>query len=370
MKTLPIVTVANRQYLAGAQFLLQSVLESYRGPDRIKFYVFHVKNHLTKNVIDAFLAYFQDMPVDVKFVTSPDIETGDTAETFRRYDAKCDDLIARYPGIWAPFKSLTFLKAWLADALPDEKEVAFIDADAFVFGDIQRLFEFERTRAIAAAYDNWPAGWTMWYNDELAGEIPFLHLNEKMGHYQGYFNTGVFIADLDRWREIGLQEKVKDLMDRYFITYAEQDALNHLLLTDKDTLPPHFNTFFSALAAFPFGARLGMIKYDTEPGRPVIVHFNGCFKPIHKKFNDYTLPDNVYGSGQKVNELPPEIAQDPIFQRYNYIKRRVMIKELFQQHLSRSPDASTWHDLSISPQTMKEIEKGILASQEYQQRGS
>lgn len=368
MKTLPIVTIANRQYLAGAQFLLQSIIDSYPGPERLRFYVFHVKNHLPREAIQEFKDYFQDSNVDVEFVTSPDIESGPTRDAFDRYDAKCDDIVAKHPGVWAPFRSLTFLKAWLADALPGESEVVFIDADAFVFGDIRRLFEFKRTRAIAAAYDNWPSGWTMWFNDDLADEIPFLHLHEEMGHYQGYFNTGVFIADLDRWRSMDLQSQVRVLMDRYFVTYAEQDALNHLLLTDKDTLPPHFNAFFGSLVAFPFEARLGMIKYDTEPGRPVIVHFNGCFKPIHKRFNDYVLPDNVYGPGCVANELPPEIANDPIFRRYNNIKRKVMIRELYRELLDREPDSGSWQSLIESPIAIEDIKKQIIRSDEYRGR--
>jgi lipopolysaccharide biosynthesis glycosyltransferase len=86
-----------------------------------------------------------------------------------------------------------------------------------------------------------------------------------------YFNCGVFIADLNYWREAKIADKVLDYLRTYGVpALVDQDILNPLLWDVLYPLPMEFNLF----CGWTF--HLGNFYSN-----PVIVHFIGPNKPWH-----------------------------------------------------------------------------------------
>lgn len=327
----PIVTVSDTKYLPSVQFCLESILYTYKGNERLKFYVLSHSSDISQKEIDDFLYFFSADNVDVKFVTSPDLESSETMAVFENYAEKKTKYLndlghgQRVVPNWRALR-----KVWLHDAVPEEK-VLYLDCDTYLYGNIQHIFDFKTKMPFAAALDPWPSTWTQLggiFNKIVPGANLFnwTHLSHP---YMSYFNTGVFIADLNYWREHKLHEKAKQLMDEYIILYTDQDLLNYFFKDNFMVLPIQFNSQGKMLVKANFG-----IDYTNEPGAPVVVHFASSFKPCFKKFNQYQLYDTP--EGETVDNLPAEYYV-PAFTRYNMIKRRVMIKELYMSMLKRKP---------------------------------
>lgn len=87
-----------------------------------------------------------------------------------------------------------------------------------------------------------------------------------------YFSNGIFIADLNFWREEGIEEKLINLIKNGGPLFlAEQDAMNSILIDYWSPLPMSFNMFDWMVYANPHIAEAN--------SNPLIVHFVGVEKP-------------------------------------------------------------------------------------------
>ena len=152
---------------------------------------------------------------------------------------------------------------------PSVERVLFLDADMLVFQDLAELWETPLDdHVLAAAADfavplcSAPRGVKGW----TALGIP---------HDAPYFNCGVLLIDLGRYRERGVTRRVHQYFEttRERIDFLHQEALNAVLWDDWKPLDSCWNLLASCVGR----------PYDQTASagwrRPGIVHFAGRMKP-------------------------------------------------------------------------------------------
>lgn len=142
-----------------------------------------------------------------------------------------------------------------------------MDVDVVFRGNISDLFNFDlRGKTIGAVAEHYPSAEAK--KEHLKGLCASLSLPLPTDSF--YFNAGVLLIDLDRWRENKVEETTLELIRNHpeKLKIHDQDALNAVLVGDAKELPPKFN-FLTA--------QVGNAAFN-EPN-PLIVHFAGGDKP-------------------------------------------------------------------------------------------
>lgn len=151
----------------------------------------------------------------------------------------------------------TYYRILLADLLPKEiTKVLYLDADIITLADIAPLFDTEiEGVAIAAVADG-----------ILSQQQRWLALSVEQPHY---FNAGVLLMNLARWRENNLTEQVFSILNEGLDwKYNDQDVLNLALNNSVKLVDTKWNT-----QSFHFR--------QNPSAQPHIVHFTESEKPWH-----------------------------------------------------------------------------------------
>jgi lipopolysaccharide biosynthesis glycosyltransferase len=163
----------------------------------------------------------------------------------------------------------TYFRILIPKILPDDVDkVLFLDSDIIVRGSVTELYSEPIDGHTHAAVEN-PLS---------QGDV------ERLGIPGGstYFNAGVLLLNIHRWRAEQLSERVLDYVkvDPGRLLWWDQDALNATLHGRWRQCRPTWNAqeaFFRNLSA----SELGVSEEDLFEVRsnPRIVHFSGSRKP-------------------------------------------------------------------------------------------
>jgi lipopolysaccharide biosynthesis glycosyltransferase len=122
---------------------------------------------------------------------------------------------------------------------------------------------------------------------------------ELFGIYKGkYCNSGVILIDLNKWKEQGITEKVKDCVhqNKGYVFFMEQSVFNIVLQGNIAYIPAIYNTstimqMFSPKELW----RMRKPKYfyndqeiEMAVQDPTIIHMTGLFYVINKPWNEVT----------------------------------------------------------------------------------
>jgi lipopolysaccharide biosynthesis glycosyltransferase len=148
-------------------------------------------------------------------------------------------------------------RIYLGSVLPEYQKAIYIDPDTVIARDVDMLLNYPlRNKLLAIAELN-------------AENVRVFSTSDRP-----YFNNGVFIADLDYWRESGAEEKMNDFTIKYGPTLCpEQDAMNFAFIDVWSPLPYSFNTFHYWMND------QRMYQFSEYNKDPMIVHFVGPDKP-------------------------------------------------------------------------------------------
>jgi lipopolysaccharide biosynthesis glycosyltransferase len=140
----------------------------------------------------------------------------------------------------------------------DVPRVLYLDADILVLHDLNALWDADLKDAIIGAV----------LDDNLDPQIKARTPNvEKFPRVKDYFNAGVLLIDLDRWRKERISETALEYLARYPNSpLADQDALNVACDGRWMKLDLHWN-FYNHLRTAIFDLPIAQ--------RPKIVHFTG-----------------------------------------------------------------------------------------------
>ena len=218
----------------------------------------------------------QELPIDV-YVINADIDQ-DTwrklemiAERFgnnmidvKIFDHDLDGLVTPHH-----LTRETYYRLFIPEKVHVSK-VLYLDADIAVNGSISGLYDINVDDYYLAAA-NTPG---------FVG-----HKDLEMSKGSRYFNAGVMLINVARWREERLKERVIDVVRRkpWAIQFADQCGLNSVVDGGWKEIHPKFNfqSFFfkegidDYSAFFPNGELIAAIR------SPVILHYSGTSKPWH-----------------------------------------------------------------------------------------
>lgn len=181
-------------------------------------------------------------------------------------------MLSRFPG-----NPRFGLEAWyrvlLPELLPEVERVLYLDADTLVLAPLRPLWETDLGERIAAAVHN------PMYAFLDAGFMAALGL----GSPRDYFNSGVLLLDLKRWRQAGLSAE----LNRFVASYGEvqnwpdQNALNAVLCRGRCLL---LSPVWNAQNVY-FDLSAGQLHLPLDAVReirsnPRIVHFVAPYKPL------------------------------------------------------------------------------------------
>ncbi len=172
------------------------------------------------------------------------------------------------------FPASVWHRLFLGSILEDYDKVIYFDTDILIVDDVQPIFNYPMYGKLMAVYD-------------ANIGLPYLY-NVHRGHIS-HFISGMFIADLNWWRDSGIEKKFEEdikqngpheLMDEYL--------LNKYAIADWHALPTTFNFCFFNFDAY------GVPNWDSS-GLPlhfkhaIAIHYAGPIKPWN--FNEIAGTD-------------------------------------------------------------------------------
>jgi lipopolysaccharide biosynthesis glycosyltransferase len=183
------------------------------------------------------------------------------------------------PAPWpSDLTAATLLRLQLPSVLKGVDRVVYLDSDLIVLKDITTLYETDLSDfPLAACLDFWltcapslaPPGW--------AAEEWLKFLREIVGlaDHKTYFNGGVLVMDLERFRSNDLMRAAEEFLEEknYKTVYVDQDALNHVINGAFVRLDPRWNVLGSR-SPTDLGDAAALINSD-----PWIIHYAGPHKP-------------------------------------------------------------------------------------------
>ncbi|HBF44069.1 MAG TPA: hypothetical protein DDW16_00210 [Clostridiales bacterium] len=220
----------------------------------------------------------------------------------------------------------TYYRLFIPLIFPDINKMLYLDSDTLILGDVSQLYNTELG-------ENYLAGAT----DEAILAIPIFqkYVEEVVGvdKYQDYFNAGVILMNIKKFREDKLFDKFVDLNDKYyFIVAQDQDLLNVLCRNKVHYFDHSWNKNPTEI---------------TKPSSLNLIHYHLTMKPWHydgimysddfwSYANETDFYDNILKEKQNFSEedkkkdeattpLLFEKAQKEIDNINNY-KRKFLIK--------------------------------------------
>jgi lipopolysaccharide biosynthesis glycosyltransferase len=192
---------------------------------------------------------------------------------------------------------LRLLMPWLLPA--EEKRAIYLDADLVVLQDLARLWDVDQagmaclaTQDIAAPFIDARIGLPSFdrCRHQLASITPVSNYRELgLSPEAKYFNGGVLVVDLDRWRAEGLAEQMlRCLHDHsHHVRWWDQYALNVVLADKWGQIDLGWNQN-AHVYKYPswHESPLDEEQFHELRDRPWIVHFCSPAKPWHY-FSDH-----------------------------------------------------------------------------------
>lgn len=161
-----------------------------------------------------------------------------------------------------------YYKLSIPDILQMDK-VIFLDCDMVIIDDIYNLWKFDITDYFLAA----------------VREGQFNRYDQlKMPHGSDYFNSGVMLINLIKWREYNISQVARQFLSEHSenLKYHDQEGFNAALHKYPwIKLPPKWNQLSSMFRWSFSEMRFEEAEYHEALISPSIVHYSGDSKPWH-----------------------------------------------------------------------------------------
>lgn len=220
------------------------------------------------------------------------------------------DEFANFPITINYISLATYARLNITQYVPDVDKLLYIDVDTLTNGSLNDLWNTDIEQySLAACKD-------------FFIEIEQADYKAKIGLENHYFNAGVLLINMQRWRELNVLEMSLTWLNKYkdIIKYQDQDILNGIFKNDVQFINTRFN--FT-----PFES--GYIKYQKEREiqfPAVIYHYPGqdkfwsnrsshlkanlgysLFKEIRNSYPAFKADFDVVAFRKKVKRIIKEI---------------------------------------------------------------
>lgn len=175
----------------------------------------------------------------------------------------------------------TYYRLFISELLPSSIDrVIYLDCDLVVKDDLSKLWEAELdNKYVLAVRDIWVP-----YVSSVAG-VPY----QKLGIMADskYFNAGVLLINLQKWRADGITTKAIDYLKthQHDIRAHDQDVLNGLFARQWGELDPRWNLTPAIIDLFPSWQESPFSEevYHQLINNPSIIHFATNRKPWNSR---------------------------------------------------------------------------------------
>jgi lipopolysaccharide biosynthesis glycosyltransferase len=156
--------------------------------------------------------------------------------------------------------------------------VIYLDADILINGPLDELWASDLQEYIIAAVSDPIVSATPSLREEIGKKL-------KLAPTSNYFNSGVLLIDLSRWRDARLGERALDFAINHpdLITHWDQCALNHVVNGQFKELSKDWN-FQTAHLRWAANRKCTLDSL-REVDAAKIIHFVGSQKPWHYRTN-------------------------------------------------------------------------------------
>jgi lipopolysaccharide biosynthesis glycosyltransferase len=167
----------------------------------------------------------------------------------------------------------SYFRLWLGKLVPPSiSRVIYLDSDILINGPLDDLWAVDLQNYIIAAVGDPVVNDNQWLREDIGRRI-------RLDPTSNYFNAGVLVIDLCRWRNARLGERALDFAVDYpdRITFWDQCALNHVMTGQCKELTQDWN-FQTDHLRWSANRRCTLDSL-REVYAAKIIHFTGPLKP-------------------------------------------------------------------------------------------
>ena len=154
----------------------------------------------------------------------------------------------------------------------------YLDSDVVVVEDIAKLWKIGLNGLVLGAPEYCHANFTAYFTDRFSAEDRFKEVFQGRRRPPCYFNFGVMVMDLERWRQGGYTSRV----ERYMNVQKREMRIYEL-----GSLPPFLIVFAGEVEAVEHrwnqhglgGDNVEGLWRDLHPGPVSLLHWSGKGKP-------------------------------------------------------------------------------------------
>lgn len=230
------IVLATDIYFADyAQVLLKSISANYSGTEKLDVVVL-----VSKDVLDRGYQFIEFENLNILLRYPSQVEKHEASGLASRMYKNSN------------FTSASMYRYFMGNVCAEFDKAIYIDIDCIVARDIQPILDFELVNAPIAAFQ----------------EMHLEHPDNPYFRDRAYFNSGVLVVDLNRWRADGIEEKLIEVSESFdaWTGSQDQDILNVVFQDNWTPLNINFNY-------------LTNIYPGLKISDPIIVHFAGKSKP-------------------------------------------------------------------------------------------
>jgi lipopolysaccharide biosynthesis glycosyltransferase len=248
-----ILVTTDKNYLPYAYVMLVSLLEN-NGTSHINLYYIHYD--IDDASIEKFNRFFSKYDMTVTFL-------------------KCD--FKRVEGLktFLYVTPASYLRIISPDILPETvSRILYLDPDIIVAKSLTDLYDTDLGDCFFGAVEDLDSGNERYEPLNIPGEY-------------GYFNTGVMLIDLDKFRSHRVSGQVIDYALAYpnRIQWADQDALNAVLYDKRLALHPRWNLQTLVASRYENRSHASHVEFLEAVSQPAVIHYVGGLKPWQPSYD-------------------------------------------------------------------------------------
>ena len=191
-KHIHVAMTLDANYIRGTMAAVLSILQHSTCPENLSFYF--LSAHSEANLFSAIKSTFPYLNFKI-YRFDLNLVHGKISKSIRQ----------------ALDQPLNYARIYLADIIPSNVgRVIYLDSDIVVVDDIVKLWDVDMEDKVVAAPEYCHANFTQYFTDAFWSDQEF----SKTFHGRNpcYFNTGVMVMDVDKWRKGEYTQKVEEWM--------------------------------------------------------------------------------------------------------------------------------------------------------------
>ncbi len=192
----------------------------------------------------------------------------------------------------------TYYRLLIPQIFEKYKKILYLDSDMTVHADVAELFSVCLDGyMVAAAHDMCIAAFC---NGSDPTFLPYCINKLGIEEYWDYFQAGVMLLNLERFREKYTQDEIFAVAEKRQYRYVDQDIMNVLCKGEIRHLPLVWNCFPDmGNYIYEYLPYKLLLEYKQARKAPKICHHTGPVKPWQEVFADSLMTDRFWAVSRK-----------------------------------------------------------------------